>query len=129
MEVRGWRRAMCDLSTLLLGIQDAAYMAQNMVQAAESVGLGSCYMGGAPYYADRIVEEARRFGAEAVLVSRIPGASHCAREGGIIVDRVASELGIPTVEIEVPPLSDSLMPTIRTRLQALVEAVRARRRA
>lgn len=57
MEARGWRRAMCDLSALLFGIQDAAYMAQNMVQAAESVGLGSCYLGGAPYYADRIIEE------------------------------------------------------------------------
>lgn len=57
MAARGWRRAMCDLSTLLLGVQDAAYMAQNMVQAAESVGMGSCYLGGAPYFADRIVEE------------------------------------------------------------------------
>ncbi len=56
MEARGWERAMCDLSALLLGIQDAAYMAQNMVQAAESVGLGSCFLGATPYYADRIVE-------------------------------------------------------------------------
>jgi len=57
MEVRRWRRVMCDLATLLLGIQDAAYMAQNMVQAAESLGMGSCYLGAAPYYAARIVEE------------------------------------------------------------------------
>jgi len=57
MEARGWRRAMCDLSTLLLGIQDAAYMAQNMVQAAESLGMGSCFLGATPYYAERIVEE------------------------------------------------------------------------
>jgi nitroreductase len=57
MELRGWRRRMCDLATLLLGIQDAAYMAQNMVQAAESLGLGSCFLGAAPYYAARIVEE------------------------------------------------------------------------
>ena len=57
MELRGWGREMCDLSTLLLGIQDAAYMAQNMVQAAESLGLGSCFLGAAPYAAARIVEE------------------------------------------------------------------------
>jgi len=57
MEARGWRRVMCDLSTLLLGIQDAAYMAQNMVQAAESLGLGSCFLGAAPHDAKRIVEE------------------------------------------------------------------------
>jgi len=59
MEFRGWRRGMCDLSTLLLGIQDAAYMAQNMVQAAESLGLGSCFLGAAPYAAARIVEAYR----------------------------------------------------------------------
>ncbi len=57
MAVRRWRRVMCDLATLLLGIQDAAYMAQNMVQAAESLGMGSCYLGAAPYDAARIVEE------------------------------------------------------------------------
>lgn len=57
MEARQWQRVMCDLSTLLLGIQDAAYMAQNMVQAAESLGLGSCFLGATPYYAKRIIEE------------------------------------------------------------------------
>ena len=57
MEVRRWRRVMCDLSTLLLGIQDAAYMAQNMVQAAESLGMGSCFLGATPYHAEEIVEE------------------------------------------------------------------------
>jgi len=57
MAARGWRRVMCDLSTLLLGVQDAAYMAQNMVQAAESLGMGSCFLGGAPYYAARIAKE------------------------------------------------------------------------
>ncbi len=57
MEARQWRRVMCDLSTLLLGIQDAAYMAQNMIQAAESLGLGSCFLGATPYYAKRIIEE------------------------------------------------------------------------
>jgi nitroreductase len=57
MAARGWRRTMCDLSTLLLGIQDAAYMAQNMVQAGESLGMGSCYLGATPYHAERIIEE------------------------------------------------------------------------
>lgn len=57
MEARQWRRVMCDLSTLLLGIQDAAYMAQNMVQAAESLGLGSCFLGATPHYAKRIIDE------------------------------------------------------------------------
>jgi len=57
MAARGWQRQMSDIETLLLGIQDVAYMAENMVIAAESLGLGSCYLGAAPHYADRIIEE------------------------------------------------------------------------
>ena len=57
MEARGWRRAMCDLSTLLFGIQDTAYMAENMVQAGEALGMGSCFLGATPFYAERIVEQ------------------------------------------------------------------------
>ena len=59
MARRGWKLAMNNLSILFFGIQDAALMAENMVIAAESVGLGSCFLGGAPYEADRIVKEYR----------------------------------------------------------------------
>ncbi|MBD3235868.1 MAG: hypothetical protein GF330_04120 [Candidatus Eisenbacteria bacterium] len=54
---RGWDIETCDLSLLLFAIQDAAYMAQNMVVAAESLGLGTCYIGSAPMLAPKIVAE------------------------------------------------------------------------
>jgi len=57
MAARGWRRCMSDVGILLLGVHDAAYMAENMVLAAESLGLGSCYLGAAPMMADRIIKE------------------------------------------------------------------------
>jgi len=56
MARRGWKRKASDLYTLLFAVQDAAYMAQNMVIAAESLGLGSCYIGAAPFIAGRIRE-------------------------------------------------------------------------
>ena len=56
METKNWKVIMNDLSCLLMGMQDAAYMAQNMVIAAESLGLGTCYIGSVPYYADKIAE-------------------------------------------------------------------------
>ncbi|NQV17016.1 MAG: nitroreductase family protein [Armatimonadetes bacterium] len=56
MEKRNWKLIMNDISCLMLGLQDAAYMAQNMVIAAESLGLGTCYIGSVPYYADKITE-------------------------------------------------------------------------
>ena len=57
MERRNWKMKTNDLSLLVFGIQDACYMAQNMVVAGESLGLGSCFLGGAPYRADAIAEE------------------------------------------------------------------------
>lgn len=57
MAERGWKMLNNDLSLLLFGIQDAAYVAQNMVIAAESLGMGSCFLGGAPYQAEQIIKE------------------------------------------------------------------------
>jgi len=57
MKIRGWKRAMNDLFTLLLAFQDAAYAAQNMVIAAESLKMGSCYIGGAPLAANALRKE------------------------------------------------------------------------
>jgi hypothetical protein len=77
--------------------------------------------------AERIVADCRRFGAEALVVSRIPGASHCAHEGAIIRAAVERHLGIPSVEIEVPPVCDPLIPTLSSRLDGLIETAHARR--
>lgn len=74
-----------------------------------------------------VVDQARRQRVEAAVVSRIPGASHCAYEGPRIAAALASALDIPTVEIEVPVMSDSLDPALRTRLEALLETARGRR--
>ena len=56
MARRGWKTMTNDLSLLLFGIQDACYMAENMVVAAESLGMGSCFLGGTPYKADKVAE-------------------------------------------------------------------------
>jgi FMN reductase (NADPH) len=57
MARRGWRMVQNDLSLLLFGIQDATLMAENMVIAAESMGLGSCFLGGVPYDAEKIARQ------------------------------------------------------------------------
>jgi FMN reductase (NADPH) len=46
-----------DLFLLVLGMQDAALMAENMVIAAESLGMGSCFLGDAPFHAEKIIRE------------------------------------------------------------------------
>jgi FMN reductase (NADPH) len=57
MARRNWRMVTSDLSLLLFGIQDASLMAENMVIAAESLGLASCFLGGAPYRAEQIIQQ------------------------------------------------------------------------
>lgn len=59
MARRKWATVTNDLALLMFGIQDAAYMAENMVVAGRSLGLGSCFLGSAMYRADKIAEEYR----------------------------------------------------------------------
>lgn len=54
MQRHGWKTVSNNLSLLFFGIQDAAYAAENMVIAAESLGMGSCFLGATPYRAARI---------------------------------------------------------------------------
>ncbi|MFH1716774.1 MAG: 2-hydroxyacyl-CoA dehydratase family protein [Planctomycetota bacterium] len=98
------------------------------IEALARMALADPMAGSSIDRAERICADIRRFGADAVLISRIPGASHCALEGQIIAEIVHDKFDIPVLEIEVPPLTDSMRPTVRTRLEALVETVKARPR-
>ena len=93
------------------------------MEALARSALADPMVGSLPDRADRICRDITQFGSEALLVSRIPGASHCSLESRFIADIVRTRLGIPTLEIEVPPVSDSLRPALKTRLQGLVEVV------
>ncbi len=57
MEKRGWDLVSSDAAMLLFGMQDACYLAQNLVIAAESLGLGTCYLGFVPFDADKLIEK------------------------------------------------------------------------
>jgi len=57
LERRSWTRLTSDAAVLLFGVQDASYMAENMVIAAESLGLGSCFLGGAPFAAGKLADD------------------------------------------------------------------------
>ncbi|HTY86845.1 MAG TPA: 2-hydroxyacyl-CoA dehydratase family protein [Candidatus Acidoferrum sp.] len=98
------------------------------LEALARTALADPMVGSTADRAARIVADCREFGAEAVAVSRIPGASHCAREGEIIREIVQKALGLPTIELEIPPICDAMLPTLGSRLQALMETARARRK-
>lgn len=98
------------------------------LQALARMALADPMVGSPADRARRISSDLRRFGAEALVISRIPGASHCAMEGAVIAQVVQAETGVPVVELEVPPITDPMEPTLRTRLEALVETTTHRRR-
>ena len=98
------------------------------LEALARMALADPMVGSSADRAERICTDIRRFGSEAVIISRIPGASHCALEGEVIGEIVQENFDIPVLEIEVPPVTDSMRPTVRTRLEALVETIKARRK-
>ena len=97
------------------------------MEALARTALADPMVGPATDRAERVVRECRANGVEAVVISRIPGASHCVREGEIIRQTVRQALDLPVVELEVSPVADALLPTLASRLQALVETALARR--
>ena len=97
------------------------------LQALACMALADPMIGSSQDRAARIMRDIQAFGAEGLVISRIPGASHCGLEGRIMAQLIQAELEIPTLEIEIPPLTDALAPALQTRLEALVETIKERR--
>jgi len=97
------------------------------MEALARTALADPMVGSAADRAARILADVVKFGARAVIISRIPGASHCATEGLAIKEYVRASLDIPVMEIEVPPLSDAFGASLRTRIDAVLEAARQAR--
>ncbi len=94
------------------------------MEALARTALADPMVGSAADRADLIVREIETLGSQAVIISRIPGASHCATEGAIIAERIRRRVQLPVIEIEVPPLSDAMLPTLQSRIEALIETAR-----
>jgi benzoyl-CoA reductase/2-hydroxyglutaryl-CoA dehydratase subunit BcrC/BadD/HgdB len=118
----------CGTEYLFTHVLDAIPEDLPGLEALARMALADPMVGSSADRAERICADIRRLGSEAVLISRIPGASHCALEGEVIGEIVQDKFDIPVLEIEVPPVTDSMRPTVRTRLEALVETVKARRK-
>lgn len=97
------------------------------MRALAQTALCDPMIGPSIYRAKLVADEAVKYSAEGVIISDIPGASHCATEGRMIRDYVADKLSLPVLEITVPPLTDSAIGQISTRLEAFFEVIKDRR--
>ena len=118
----------CGTEYLFSHALDEIPTALEPMAALARMALADPMVGSSAERAARVCRDMRKFQSEALLISRIPGASHCAVEGEIIGEIVRRELDVAVVEIEVPPLADSLQPTLRSRIEALTETVLERRK-
>ena len=97
------------------------------MDALAQMALADPMVGSAQDRARRVCNDLEQFGSEGLIISKIPGASHCALEGARIAERVQQQLGLPVLEIEVPPVCDAVKPSLRGRISALLELIRERR--
>lgn len=83
--------------------------------------------GSAAFRARRIVDGARKYGAEGVIISGISGASHCPFDEGAITEAVMKELDIPVLSFDVPYSPGRLSEQIANRMQGFIDMIRQRR--
>jgi hypothetical protein len=122
-----WGGRICGSDYMFLHALDLIPEDVPPLEALARTALADPMVGSTVERARRIIADSRAACVEAVVVSRIPGASHCAWEGTIIGDLVREQLGIPVIELEIPPICDAMLPALGSRLQALIETARARR--
>ncbi len=118
----------CGTEYLLSHALDAIPQDIPPIEALAKMALADPMVGSARERAARVCSDAARYDSEAVVISRIPGASHCALEGKIIGEYVHRNTDLPVLEMEVPCISDPMLPSLRTRLEALIESAKERRR-
>jgi benzoyl-CoA reductase/2-hydroxyglutaryl-CoA dehydratase subunit BcrC/BadD/HgdB len=85
-------------------------------------------IGASEFRARRIVEEARRFRAEGVLMTGIFGASHCPFEENIIGDMIKRELGLPVLSYDVPYSPGRHSEQMVNRIQSFIEMIKSNRK-
>jgi benzoyl-CoA reductase/2-hydroxyglutaryl-CoA dehydratase subunit BcrC/BadD/HgdB len=97
------------------------------LEAVAESALDDPMIGSNRFRAGRIVEGAKRFGAEGVIVSGISGASHCPFDESAITRAVAKELDIPVLSFDVPYSPGRLSEQVVSRMQSFMDLLRSRR--
>ncbi len=84
-------------------------------------------IGSSEFRAQRIIEEAKRYNAEGVMITGIFGASHCAFEERVISDMVTKECGLPVLAFDVPYSPGRLSEQVVNRVQGFIELINSSR--
>lgn len=89
--------------------------------------LNGSLLGSSRARAQAVIDQAREFGAEGVIISGILGGSHCAIETWLIRDYMQEALDLPVLAFDVPSPASAVSSQIRTRVEAFGEVLKGRR--
>jgi benzoyl-CoA reductase/2-hydroxyglutaryl-CoA dehydratase subunit BcrC/BadD/HgdB len=89
--------------------------------------LNASLIGSSRARAESAIQQAKEFGADGVIISGILGGSHCATETSLIRDYIQEQLDLPVLAFDVPAPTTGISSQIRTRMEAFIEVLRARR--
>jgi len=98
------------------------------LQALAEAALNDPCIGSTAFRAQRVVEQVRKYHAEAVIIPGIFGASHCSYEIREIAAAVQSQCGLPVLAFEVPFSAHAVSAQVAARLEAFAELLEDRRR-
>lgn len=84
--------------------------------------------GSAAFRAKRIIEGAKKYRAEGIIISGISGASHCPFDEGAIIKSVNKELNIPVLSFDVPYSPGRLSEQVVSRVQSFMDILKHRRK-
>jgi hypothetical protein len=99
------------------------------VRAVARSFLAGSLLGSAEARARSVAATVRDSGADGVVISNLFGSSHCGSEAPVLRRRIEEECGVPVLSFDVPnPVPGGLPSQTLNRLDAFVEALRARRR-
>ena len=89
--------------------------------------LSGSLIGSSQARAGYLVEEARRFNAQGVIISSVFASSHCATETWLLREEMIRELECPVLVFDLAgPAKAHQQAQIRTRMEAFAEMMRAR---
>ena len=97
------------------------------LSALAEAALNDPCIGSTAFRAQRVLEQLRKYKAEAVIIPSIFGASHCSYEIREIASAVQSECGLPVLSFEVPFSTKEVSKQVANRLGAFAELLQQRR--
>ena len=85
--------------------------------------LNASLIGGAQYRAEKVMDEARRSGAQGIVYSGVFGGSHCLAEDRLIAQMARDGLGLPTLDFDTPFPMDTPHAQLRTKMETFLESI------